>query len=188
MKKLLILAVLVTGIFFFGCSDLVTNNSSQPVSSGKQFVKLPSKAGLSKESSLSTSESVNGSRGDVIFLRGTYTTENGDQVSMFANLMIPRGAFEGTVDISMSADDEYAGVDFAPHMTFNKPLTLTLAFSGLNLKELGITRENAGFYFVDESGNLVEVPNRGISLNYQTGTIMVIGAKIDHFSRYAFAK
>lgn len=188
MKKLLVLAAIATGLFLFGCSDLVTNNTTQPVSSGKQIVKLPSKAGLSKASSLSISEEVNGDRGDVMFLRGSYTDANGDNIKTFAKLFIPRKAFDGTVDISMSTDNEYAGLDFAPHMTFDKSLSLTLSFSGLNLQQLGITKDNIGFYYVDDSGNLVEVQNNGIFVNYKTGTILVVGAKIDHFSRYAFAK
>ncbi len=188
MKKLLILAVIATGLFLTGCSDLVTNNTSQPVSSGKQIVKLPSKAGLSKASTLSVSKEVNGDRGTVMFLHGSYTDANGNDIRTFAELFVPRDAFDGTVNISMSTDNEYAGLDFAPHMTFDKPLSLTLSFSGLNLQQLGITKENIGFYNVDDSGNLVEIQNHGILVNYETGTITVVGAKLDHFSRYAFAK
>ena len=188
MKKLLVLAAIATGLFLFGCSDLGTNNTTQPVSSSKQIVKLPAKASLSKASTLSVSKDVNGDRGGVISLHGSYTDANGNNIRTLAELLIPRGAFDGTVNISMATDNEYAGLDFAPHMTFDKPLRLTLAFSGLNLQQLGITKDNVGFYYVDDSGNLMEIRNNGIFLNFRTGTITVVGAQINHFSRYAFAK
>ncbi len=188
MKKLLILAAISIGLFLFGCSDLVTNNSPQPASSGKQVVKLPAKTGLSKSSDLSVSKEVNGKHGSVLTLHGSYTDVNGNEIKTFANLFIPRDAFDGTTTITMTTDNEYAGLDFSPHMTFERPLRLTLSFSGLNLQQMGITRDNVGFYFVDDSGNLSTIENNGILLNYRTGTITVIGAKIDHFSRYAFAK
>ncbi len=188
MKKLLILAATISGMFLFGCSNLVTNNTSQPVSSSKQIVKLPAKASLNKASSLSESKEINGDHGGVMFLHGSYEDVNGNNIRTFAELFIPRDAFDGTVNITMATDNNYAGLDFSPHMTFDKSLTLNLSFSGLDLQQLGITEDNVGFYYVDDSGNLTEVKNNGIRLNFHNGTITVIGAKIDHFSRYAFAK
>ena len=81
----------------------------------------------------------------------------------------------------------YAGLDFSPSMTFNKSLYLSLSFTGLDLKSMGITNSNVGFYYVDSNGNYTAIPNSGMFVNLKTGTLTVIGAKIDHFSRYAFA-
>jgi len=188
MKKLLVLTAVVTGLFLFGCSDLVTNNSTQPTTPSKQLVKLPAKTGLSKASDLSVDKDINGEHGGFLVLHGSYIDANGNDIKTFASLLIPKDAFDGTRNISIATDDEYAGLDFAPHMNFNKPLTLNLTFSGLDLAALGLSYDNVGFYYVDDNGNLISVPYQVILLNFNAGSITVIGAKIDHFSRYAFGK
>ncbi len=57
MKKLLLLTVL-SGLFLFGCSDVGTNNITEPVSSpsasSKQIVKLPERQNASTEWDWST--------------------------------------------------------------------------------------------------------------------------------------
>ncbi|MCL5029168.1 MAG: hypothetical protein M1480_09130 [Bacteroidetes bacterium] len=186
MKKLFYLFVLA-GLFFFGCSDVGTNVVNQPVTSNKTILKMPAKSGLDSELGLSISKNIDGSTGGILVLTSGFKGDDGSKVGVFATLKIPRGAFDGNTLISMSADLEYAGLDFAPHMVFNKPLSLNLAFSGLNLEELGIKDGSVGFYNVD-NGNLIPVPNSGVFVNYETGTIRVVGAQIDHFSRYAFAQ
>jgi hypothetical protein len=186
MKKLY-LFIAALSVFYFGCSDVSTNNVNQPVNSDKQFIQLPAKSGLSTESVLSVSDNVNGAWGDILFLNGKYTDVNGNKIYTIATLIVPAGAFNGRKTLTMSCDDVYAGLDFAPSMTFNKPLYLTLSFTGLDLKSMGITNSNVGFYYVDGNGNYVSIPNAGIIVSVRTGTITVIGAQIDHFSRYAFA-
>jgi hypothetical protein len=187
MKKLYLFIAAIS-LFYFGCSDVSTNNVNQPVSSDKQFIQLPAKSGLSTESTLSVSDNVNGAWGDILFLSGKYTDVNGNKIYTIATLVVPGGAFSGKKTLTMSCDDVYAGLDFAPSMTFNKSLYLTLSFTGLDLKSMGITSSNnIGFYYVNDSGNLVSIPNSGVYVNLKTGTLTVIGAKIDHFSRYAFA-
>ncbi len=186
MKQLLLAAV-ITGFFFFGCSDVVTNTPNQPVTSKKTIVKLPAKTGLSKDGALSVTETVNGNKGGTMSLSGSLGDEE-ESVSVSANLVIPSGAFDGRKDLIMTADESAAGLDFSPSMVFDKSLSLDLTYSGLDLKELGITRNSLGFYYVSSNGQLSPVPNDGITVNFRTGTISVTGAQIDHFSRYAFAQ
>jgi hypothetical protein len=187
MKKLYIILAALS-FFYFGCSDVATNNVNQPVNSGKQLVQLPAKAGLSTEDGLSVSENVNGAWGDILFMSGKYTDVNGNKISALATLIVPGGAFSGKQTLTMACDNAYAGLDFSPSMTFNKSLYLTLAFSGLDLKSMGINNgTKVGFYYVDASGNTTPIPNSGVFVNMKTGTLTVIAAKIDHFSRYAFA-
>ena len=186
MKKLYLL-IAAASLFYFGCSDVSTNNVNQPVNSGKQIIQLPAKAGMNVESVLSVSEKVNGSWGDILFLNGSYKDNNGNKIYTIASLIVPGGAFKGTKTLSMTCDQTFAGLDFAPSMTFDKPLYLTLSFTGLDLKSMGITNSDIGFYYVDDGGNLVPIQNSGIIVSLRTGTLTVIGAQIDHFSRYAFA-
>ena len=187
MKKIFYL-LLAAGLFFFGCSDVGTNVVNQPSSSNKTIVKIPAKAGHSSILGLSVSKIIDGNKGGILILNSKFDAEDGGQVSVFATLKIPKNAFDGTTNISMAADQEYAGLIFGPHMVFDKPLSLNLTFTGLNFKELGIKNAQVGFYNIDDNGDLIPVPNNGVFINYFTGTIRVIGAQIDHFSRYAFAQ
>jgi hypothetical protein len=186
MKKLYFLLAALS-LFYFGCSDVATNNVNQPVNSGKQLVQLPAKSSLGTESPMSVSDNVNGALGDLLLMGGSYTDTKGNKIIAGASLLIPPGAFKGKKTINMSCADPYAGLDFSPSMNFDKSLYLTLSFTGLDLKSMGITNSNVGFYYVDPSGNLTPIPNLGVSVNLRTGTLTVVGAKIDHFSRYAFA-
>ena len=187
MKKIFYL-LLTAGLFFFGCSDVGTNVVNQPASSNKTIVKIPAKSGHALVTDLSVSKNIDGSKGGIIILKTGFDAEDGNQVGVFATLKIPKNAFSGNTDISMAADQDYAGLIFAPHMVFNKSLNLNLTFTGLNFQELGIKNDKVGFYNIDDNGNLTPVPNNGVFINYATGTIKVVGAQIDHFSRYAFAQ
>lgn len=161
MKKLLYFFV-IAGLFFIGCSDVGTNVVNQPVTSNKTIVKIPAKSGLDSELGLSISENIDGNKGGILVLTSGFNGDDGSQVGVFATLKIPRDAFDGSTTISMAADLQYAGLDFAPHMVFNKPLDLNLAFSGLNFKQLGISKSSVGFYNIDDSGNLIPVKNDGV--------------------------
>jgi hypothetical protein len=186
MKKLFFFLIAM-GLFYFGCTDVGTNNINQPATADKQVIQLPESAGLATESNLSVSDLVNGDQGDVLSLAGKYQNKAGDNILTIATLIIPRGAFDGKKNITMSVDQKYAGLDFSPSMIFEKSLSLTLSFTGLDLKSMGITNTNVGFYYVDDAGNLTPIQNLGVSVNFRVGSITVVGAKIDHFSRYAFA-
>jgi hypothetical protein len=159
------------------------------------MIQLPSRAvsssksGMSIESAtnLSVTENVNGAIGDIMFLNGNYTDVSGDKIFAVSTLIIPGGAFSGRTAITMSCDNTYAGMDFSPSMTFDKSLYLTLSFTGLDLKSMGVTNSNVGFYYIDNNGNFTPIKNSGVFVDLKTGTLTVIAAKIDHFSRYGFA-
>ncbi len=187
MKSIIYFVAAAFIILLAGCSENGTS-VNQPTTNQKQLIKLPQKAGLSKESELSTTKTINGKTGGLIILRGSYMSLEGKRVEVYGTLVIPAHAFEGERTITMSTDDEYAGVDFYPHMTFEKPLSLTLAFAGLDLSDLNLSNGKIGFYFIDDQGNMTPISNNGVVANNFLGSLMVVGARIDHFSRYAFAK
>ncbi len=186
--KRIIVAALLTGLVYFGCSDLGTNNQISPVQTAhKELIKLPAKAALSKDKPSSSSKEISNSRGGVIFLSDSYKTHERKRVSVFASLFVPAGAFDQSdVDITMTADPEYAAVIFQPHMVFNKSLTLNLTYTGLDLH--GMNTQDIGFYYVADDGSEQPVQYAQITVLKYFGTIILKGAKIDHFSRYAFSK
>jgi len=184
-----ILLFLAASIIFMlaGCSENGTS-VNQPTTNQKELIKLPAKASLSTELQTSVTQKIDGDEGGLMILSNSYLSQTGNIVSINAVLTIPEGAFEGNRNINITADNEYADIYFFPHMTFDQPLQLTLTFSGLDLSELGLSNGKVGFYYVDDQGNMTPVFNKGIIVNNITGTIMVLNAKLDHFSRYAFGK
>ncbi len=194
MKKLFLFIAAIS-LFYFGCTDVATNSINQPVNSSKKMIQLPAKSAPSSKSGLtiasatglSVSQKINGAIGDILFLSGNYTTLSGNKIFAIATLIIPSGAFNGRQTLTMACDNTYAGLDFSPSMTFNKSLYLTLSFTGLDLKSMGVTNSNVGFYYVDDSGNYTPIPNSGVFVDLKAGALTVIAAQIDHFSRYAFA-
>jgi len=194
MNKIFLFIAAIS-LFYFGCTDVATNNLNQPVNTQKQMIQLPAKSvsgaksdlSIESASSLTVTDNINGAIGDILFLNGNYTDINGNKIFASATLIVPGGAFDGSQTITMACDNTYAGLDFSPSMIFNKSLYLTLSFSGIDLKKMGVKNSNVGFYYVDGSGNYTPIPNAGIIVDLKSGILTVIGAEIDHFSRYAFA-
>ncbi len=188
MNRIVSLLLASVLLFFAGCTDSGTSINQPASSSKKELIKIPPKSGLTSELQISLSQLIDGDEGGSMILSNSYVSLNGNIVSINADLEIPEGAFNGNRNITMTADDQDAALDFSPHMVFDNPLTLTLTFTGLDLSSLGLSNGNVGFFYVDDSGNLTAVPNSGIFVNVNQGTIRVRNAQISHFSRYAFAQ
>ena len=185
MKKIFLLAA-VAGLIFAGCSDLGTNPSSNPVTTQKSnsvsLNKFSAKV-TSNESAFTVSKNVNGKKGGVIVLN-----QSSGNIHAFALLRIPKNAFDGTADISITVDPSTASVTLSPTMTFNKNLHLTAELKGLDLKSLNLDSNDVEFYYFTADGSKVPVKHSRVRSNVKTGTIIVRGAVIDHFSRYGWSK
>ena len=144
MKSIIYFVAAAFILLLAGCSENGTS-VNQPTTPQKQLVKLPQKAELNKAFQLSITKKVNGSVGNSIVLRGGYLNLEGKLVTVYSALRIPAGAFEGVREITMTADNEYAGVYFYPHMTFEKPLSLTLMYAGLDLSNLNLSNGKVMF-------------------------------------------
>lgn len=187
MKSIIFLAAAALILLLAGCSENGTS-VNQPTTSNKELIKLPPQKALSTELQFSVTKKVNGKKGGSILLAGSYFSLSGKLVVVTASLRFPAGAFEGEREITMTADDQYAAVSFYPHMVFEKPLNLTLMFAGLDLSDLNLSNGKVGFYYIDDQGNMTQIYNKGVVINNRLGSAMVLNARIEHFSRYAFAK
>ena len=94
-----------------------------------------------------------------------------------------KNSFPGAVDITITADDEYAAVQFSPKMVFDKPVELDLKFEGL---DLDLTTGDYDFVFIDDDGNIEIVAFNAIHVDESQSKIWVTKADLPHFSRYAF--
>ena len=183
--KITLTILLLLAIFLLGCADA-------PISPVKnenhsyQMIKLPTKSDLAVENSFSITETINGETGGIIRLDKSYIAADGHTVNIDVMLKIKPQSFPGIVDITLTADDEFAAVFFSPKMVFTKPLELNLMFEGLDLTSLNLTTGDYDFVFIDEYGNVEIIGYNAIHVNETMGKLWVTKADLPHFSRYGF--
>ncbi len=186
MKKIIVL-LFVAAIVLSGC--LPDSSITGPQESIKKYswVETPSnKTTLSVERSFETSEYINGEVGGNLGMDESYLS-NHNPVVITANLFIPQNAFPGTLNIKYVLNDKKATVTFGPHMVFAEDLIFDLRIEGLDFDELS-NPTGIVFAYLDSSNNIVPCEYESLTVDATTGTIAVNKAKINHFSRYGFAK
>ena len=186
--KITLTALLLLALFLLGCGDTPIspdkndNRSYQPI-------KLPTKAGISIESTFSVTKTIDGDKGGVLKIKENYRTENGQKVYIDVNLKIKKHSFSGDVDITMIVDDVNAEIIFTPHMVFNKPVELKAKIKGIEFSDLNITTGTYDFVFIDDNGNIEAVEHDGVDVNESRGEIKLHKkAYLYHFSRYGFTR
>ena len=183
--KITLTTLLLIALFLLGCADTPLS----PVKSDNhsyQLINLPKKSGMSVETIFSVTKTIDGDVGGIIRLNESYVAEDGHTVNIYAKLNIKHQSFPGSVDITITVDDEYAAVSFAPAMVFDKPVELDLTFEGLDLEELNLTTGDYDFVFIDEDGNIEVIDYNAVHVNESQGKIWVVKADIPHISRYGF--
>ena len=199
LKRLSLLAVtLVISIGLYSCSD---SNLNQPVQDNNTSVNYSSNYSNSfqKENPLHkiisfqdnkvVSKVINGRIGGIIELVHIYKGKGLLNIkTVIATLIVPPGAFQGTREITLIDDPETASIYCYPSMVFDKPLYLNLAFAGIDIKDLGLTRNNVKFGYIREDGTVEPCVNSGITINPLRGLVEVTMAQVHHFSRYAFTR
>ena len=187
MKSLMSLAIL-GAILLAGCAD----KPISPIESDNhsyQLIKLPPKAGLSVETKFFAAKTINGEEGGTIKINESYVAEDGHTVNIDLKLKVKKNSFTGDdVYITMTVDDDYAAIYFTPHMVFDKPVELNAKFEGIDLNELDQATGEYDFVYLYASGFFEQVDHNGIIVEESNGEISVNKAKLNHFSRYAFAR
>jgi hypothetical protein len=180
MKQLITLALLLL-LLLAGCSE----NSSiiSPEDTVKANYKWLNIIG-SEEVKLSrvsvTGGHINGATGGNLALNESY-----DNITIAANLIFPSGAFDGTKHFIYRVDDNKAIVDFLPGASFNKNLTFDITISGITVDGLS---NNVIFAYLDNNGVIQATEYSSVTYDAQNKILEVKGAKINHFSRYGWAK
>jgi hypothetical protein len=102
-------------------------------------------------------------------------------------LTVPENSFNGTMDISAVFNNRSTTQTFGPSpFTFENTLLLTLEYSGLNLKK--IDPSQIDFYYIDNEGQFHKAVYSSITVDVEAGILKVVEAKINHFSRWGWAK
>lgn len=185
MKKLFIL-LLVSGFFFFGCSE--KSSVVNPVDdNSRTLIQLPQSSN-SLQKTYEFEEEIKGSHGGSIPF-WVNNQRNDDAYSITGILVIPRKAFNGKEEITINISDENTSVDFGPSpFSFNKDLFFTIIYTGLELFPGDEQNIKFGYLNSNTAEGFEEVPYDKLVVNINDGTLAVYGARISHFSRYGFTR
>jgi hypothetical protein len=177
--------LLLFAFFLLGCAD-TTISPVKKDNHSYQMIKLPKKSGMYVETIFSKTKTIDGDEGGQIRIYERYVANDGHTVKIYAKLKVKEDSFDGEVAITLTIDDEFAAASFSPAMVFNEPVELTLWFEGIDLEELNLTTGDYDFVFIDDNGNTEVVGYNALRVDESRGRIVVIKAKLHHFSRYGF--
>jgi len=185
MKNIIAL-LLLTGVLLTGC--LPDSSITGPEDTQKQlsWVETQQISSLSVEQNFFAFNIINGANGGEVLMNENYSSPQGS-VSIYAKLTIPENSFFGVKFIRYVLNDRSASVTFGPHMTFLQDLRFDMRIEGLDLSQIN-DHSAITFAYLDGGNNIVPCEYESITVDVVNGAIEVIGAKVDHFSRYGFAK
>ena len=162
MKKILSITAIFV-MFLVGCSNQ-DNNVTGPTNGINELSKELAVATSASEPIVSVSQLIDGVVGGWVRLSNEYIDPAGRLMKVDAALFFPQGSFNGTENITMTADFTNASVLFTPHMQFNKSVSLTVQYLGLPLGEKGYSSNcKVDFVYFGEDGNIYPIGSKGIS-------------------------
>ena len=187
MKKSLILGLFSVLFLILGCEQ--ATDVSSPVNApmervfNKQLITLPSPVGLSVETQTYT-KNVNGANWTEFQRSLSYQNSSGETIYQIGDLDFFPGAFSGIKNISMTFNTGGAAMDFGPAMQFQARVEYTYKITGLDLT--GVDPNTLEFVYIDSNGNMYAVDYDYVTMDANTGMLMVQDAILPHFSRYGF--
>ena len=72
-------------------------------------------------------------KADFFLVGDVLLRQNGNMGSIYASCYFPSGSFSGEKIITMTVDDSTLTGTFSPHMIFDKPVSFSVLFTGVNL-------------------------------------------------------
>jgi hypothetical protein len=189
--KIFLSIFVISLVVLIGCdnsTDLSVNNPELSLYRipNSELIPLPNKSPLWIDSVFTMSKAIDGTVGGRMILEKYYIANDGDSISIEADLSIPAGAFQGTKNITMIVDDNYATVHFYPEMIFDDTLRLFQRFKGLHLENY--VTGTFDFVFIRDDGTTELIKNNGLQVVVPQGIVRVQNAKLVHFSRYGWIR
>jgi hypothetical protein len=185
--KNLLFVLVILNLGFWGCSDPLLTEPQNEIN-----IEKTTESNLAKwpgfPAELSITKTIDGNKGGMIVLAGLYKTTKGDIITVAGTVFVPKDAFDGTKEITITTDPELPALHFSPSMTFDIPLYLNLNFVGFNLRELGLAPWNTKFSYIGDDGTIENVRNDRITVNILRALLGVQRARIEHFSRFGFTR
>ena len=150
------------------------------------IIPLPEKSPIYKDSVFTVTKNINGLLGGVITLNKSYTSIGGGTVNILVEMVILPASFFGQREITLTIDDSLAIMHCEPSMNFLLPVVVLQTFTGLDLATYNTNDIDYGY--IGYNGNFELIPRDIILVNKLLGTVTVVGAKINHFSRYGWVR
>ena len=184
MKKTILLFLLL-GITFLGCNDNLDNTS---VSSLTGINKLNNPK-LSADAHFFASKIIDGEIGGELVLDRTFINAEGRLINVHARLRVLEGSYQGSINISMLANDEDVSIQLFPEMKFYRSVRLDLIYTGVDLIALGYTTSgDVDFAYLADNGDVELIENDLSRVTISQNKISVRNAKLYHFSRYGWIR
>ena len=178
MKKIILLLFLV-GITFLGCNDNLDNT----------IISSPTEADKFINPQLFASKLIDGEIGGKLVLDETFINGEGREINVYACLRVLEGSYQGTINISMLANNENVSIQLFPEMKFNRDVRLDLVYTGIDLEALGYTTTGSvDFACFADNGDVELIENDLSHVNIPQNQISVRNAKLPHFSRYGWIR
>lgn len=189
LHKIKFLLVLLFSLTLISCSDSILNIPDSINNETSDVSKSRGRNTTERDNPPATvTKTINGKNGGVINLTGLYIGLDLRIITVNAKLTIPPAAFEGTKEITLTADWDTPGIICEPAMEFDVPLTLDLLYVGVDILGLLFNQNNVFFAYLGDDGTVKPCEYEGIDINLLTGLLGVQKAKIEHFSRYGFSR
>ena len=128
---------------------------------------------------------INSDKGGKVYLNHKWKNNNNENSILRATLDIPRGAFENELTFEIIFDLENYAVELYPSpFKFNKPILLNLKFENVDLTNF----DPEAFVFDYLDGEQENLKYRSIEVDLETNSVVIIGAELNHFSRYGWTR
>lgn len=128
---------------------------------------------------------VDGKKGGRLSIKHSWKDASGSPVSLTAELIIPRKAFEGVENFDMIFDLENYSMELYPSpFEFDIPVEFSMYFYGLDLS--AFAGAELDFNYLDGEQEDLEYYYKDV--DFTNGNLVVWGAKLHHFSRYGWVR
>ena len=197
--KIITSIILLSIFFMIGCQDDTTILEPQQSSEiidldkmslqkgGNNYSNLLYDLGQVSDYNVKASKRflIDGKVGGDVFITITWLNKQNEEVRLKAVLNIPPNAYQGSIKFDMIFDLNEHDIELYPSpFTFNKPVSLDLIFRNVKLGKY--RDQDLIFNYVDDLNETVE--HEYSKINFKTRTLIVRGAKLNHFSRYGWTR
>ena len=193
IKKTLGIALAALAITFSGCDQ--QNNVIAPDSNAQSERPTAVAADGKTIHFIGFNENHRSSLNKIYTVEKYITKKHGGKLEIstsdaYFSLDIPSKSIDNDKFVSMKYDDlnflGFTDVVFGPHGTqFSKPALLNVSLQNMDLT--GINPDKVALYYVNDNGQWEKMVVESITVDLITGTVIVLNAQINHFSRYAVA-
>ena len=139
MKKIIVILTFI-GLVFAGCSQF-ENNVTEPeintLPKTSEFSNLTLNGSLTE--AVFTSKEIDGAIGGQITILQDVIDSTGRVINIYADLIVPIGAYKGIKTISMNVDWKTASIDFNPSMQFDSSPYICFHFNKFTTSSNGLS-------------------------------------------------